>query len=103
MLYQKAGNELHNFPCNRDRSVQLVVCSSTLLNCTGCLFNVLKNKMCFFILGGFFKFKPPLKCISNPLTPDKEERPAAVLPPQYTESSAPYSLPPKIHGKKEAF
>lgn len=24
-----------------------------------CLFSVLKNKMCFFILGGFLKFKTP--------------------------------------------
>lgn len=43
-LYQKADNELYNMQYNRHRSVQLVVCSSTLLNSAGCLFNVLKNK-----------------------------------------------------------
>lgn len=99
-LYQKAHNKPHNIPCNRDRSLQLVVYSSTLPDYAGCLFNILKNKMCFFILGGFFKFKPPLKCISNPLTLNTEERPATVLPPQYTLSSAPYSLPQKYIVRK---
>lgn len=108
MLYQKAGSEMHSFPCNCMVS-PAHVCSSALLNCTGWLFSALKNKMCFFILSGFFplfffKCKPLKKwSIINLLTPDKEERPAIVLPPQHSQSSAPYSLPLKTHSKKDTF
>jgi len=55
MLYKK---QAMSGPCNRDYSVQILVCSA-LLSCTVCLFNTLKNKMCFFILGGFLNFKTP--------------------------------------------
>lgn len=33
--YKKGGKKLRNFPCNKDWSVQLLVCSSALLTAQG--------------------------------------------------------------------